>query len=392
MAKRRKEAAPHEELAALAARLADGEPERGYLLRGDERYFHDRATDLLRGRAAELGFDVCVHDGSRGNPDFSLAALIDDLSGGGLFAGRRLVVVRRPEEHLKKVDGDASPLTRVARSFLSSADSPGTLVLSAPSLRLDHPLAKAVVAAGGSVLALRRLWDSPPPWAPDPTRTELVQWLLGRARELGLRLEPAQAVYVCAAVGNDLAALDDQLAELRSSGGRSLRDVVSWTAATTPWAVADPIVAGDLPRALTGIEGLFRGGFQEQGGRRLLDSVALSTMLTAALGRGVRQALRLATELQGGRSEADAASAAGLRGRPQTVQGIVRRAQSRPVGVWRRMLGELVALERRAKSGVGVDANDFAALALRWSARPEQDGRSGGAGRPGRRGAAAAGR
>ena len=71
-------------------------------------------------------------------------------------------------------------------------------------------------------------------------------------------------------------SLEDQIEKLRHSGGRGLREVVGWDAATTPWVVAEEIAAGDAPRALLGIETLFSGGFQEKSGRRLLDGVALA--------------------------------------------------------------------------------------------------------------------
>ena len=113
--------------ASLQSALERGGLARGYALRGEERYFRERAIELLRRAAEEKGLEVAFHDGERGNPDFELAHLIDDLSGGGLF-GRRLVVVRHPAEHLKKVEGEDSPLTRALLAFLAS--DAGTVVLS----------------------------------------------------------------------------------------------------------------------------------------------------------------------------------------------------------------------------------------------------------------------
>ena len=361
-ARRKREADPPELMRELASALSGGELPRGVVLRGEERYFREKAVDLLRAKAVESGFEVCVHDAERGNPDFRVAALIDDLSGGGLFATRRLVVIRNAAESLKKVGSQASPLTSAILAFVEASDS-GSVVLSLPTLRADHAVSKAIKAAGGPLLDLRRLWDGPPPWNPDPRQAELVRFVLDRARHFSLNLSPDQAVYVCAATGNDLFALDDQLERLRHMPDEDLRKVVGWNAATAPWNVAEQVVAGDVPRALAGVESLFQAGFQEKGGRRLLDSIALSAMLIGSLSRGVRRSLVLASGLERGQTESDAAKSVGVAGR--AVGPAIARARSRPARAWRNMLDDVSGLERRAKSGVGVDANDFALLALR---------------------------
>jgi len=352
MAKAR-ESEPWSELAALESALARAPLARGYALRGEERYFRERALALLRTKAEAAGYEICFHEAARETEggDFQLARLIDDLSGGGLFAPKRLVVVRNPGELLKKIEGEDGPLVRTALAFVKSPEDVGTLVLSDASLRADHALVKALVAAGGAAPSFRKLWETPPPWKPDPLQAELVQWTARRARELGLRLTNEQALYVSAATGNDLSALDDQLELLRASGGRELRSIVSWTAGSTPWAVAEHVLAGDLARALSGIQALFQGGFQEKSGKRLLDPAGLAILLVSALGRGASACL--VPE----RNE----------GSPQQREAIGARARKRPAADWRALLEETAALERALKSGAGLDANDFAALALRWS-------------------------
>ncbi len=364
---RTREADPLTELAALEAALEHDGLARGYVVRGEERYFRDHASESIRSRAVARGFEVCLHDAEDKQGDFQLARLIEDLSGAGLFAAQRLVIVRNPHERLKKVGEEESPLTRALLAFVRSPADPGCVVLSDPSLRADHAVSRAITEAGGRLLALRRLWETPPPWNPDPRQSELVRWTERRARELGLSLRFEQALYVTAATGNDLFALDDQLAVLRASGTRDLREAVSWTTGGSPWGVAEQLMAGNLPRALSGIETLFAGGFQDKSGRRLLDASALSNMLLGALQRGVRTALELASLLEKGVAEGEALERAGVSGAPTTVRSIVARARARPSDAWRLLLEDGVALERTLKSGAGLDANDFARAALRWS-------------------------
>ena len=91
-------------------------------------------------------------------------------------------------------------------------------------------------------------------------------------------------------------------------------------------------------------------------------------MLVSSLQRGVRQSLALAQCLERGVGEAEAARTAGVAGRPAAVQAATERARRRPVRAWRSMLEDVADLERRAKTGAGADANEFARLALRWRA------------------------
>ena len=80
--------------------------------------------------------------------------------------------MRNCADALKKSGTKPSALTKAVLSFLASPEDPGCAVLSLPTLRADHAVPKAVTAAGGRVLDLRKLWDGPPPWNPDPRKAE----------------------------------------------------------------------------------------------------------------------------------------------------------------------------------------------------------------------------
>jgi DNA polymerase III delta subunit len=358
---RAREPEPWVELATLEG-AASKALARGYALRGEERYFRERAVTALRARAEALGYEVCLHDVGRESEgsDFRLARLVDDLSGGGLFAARRLVVVRNPGELLKKQEGEDSPLTRALLSFLASGEEPGTVVLSDSSLRVDHAVVKALLARGGLAPAFRRLWETPPPWKPDPMGSELVAWTQRRARELGCPLSAEQALFVSAATGNDLAAIDDQLATIKSSGGRDPRASVRWVAGGTPWNVAEQLLSGQLARSLSGLEALFQGGFQDKSGKRLLEPAALAALLIGALQRGASQSLMILT----------AGDEAPPSGSPTQRESALALARMKSVAQWRAFQEEVSGLERALKSGGGVEASDFTRLALRWAASP----------------------
>jgi len=368
MAKARKrDPHPADELQRLEASLAEGTLARAYVFRGEERYFRERAAAAVVQAAGKHGFEICKHDAV--DPDFDLARLLDDLVAGSLFAAARCVVIQRADSLLKKGARKFAPgLIAAIQARLSSEDT-GCTVLTADALRVDHVLVKAVLAAGGGNIACRRLWDSPPPWAPDPRRAELVVWILARARELGVALQPDEAVYVGAATGNDLFALEDQLERLRSRGEAGIMELVGWQAGGSPYAIAEALVTGDAKRAVAGIEALFQAGFQGRDGARMIDRPAILALLSGALTGKLREAAAGARALESGADMDTALAAAGVRGGPKARDEFKARVSLRPSSQWLGLADEAASIERRSRTGAMVDAADYARLALRWAGK-----------------------
>ncbi len=358
---------PGEQLRALTASLAGGNLPRGVILRGDERWFRDHAIRAATDAAEKAGLEVVRHDAK--DPDFELRAVVGDLTEAPMFSSARCVVVRNAATLLKKEGDSPSPLLDAATKFLAGKSPPGMLILDAEGLRADNAVVKKANAIGAPVLDLRRLYDSHGPWErnPDPRRTELVQWLISRAREREVPLTPDDAVYVCAATGNDLAALDSALGRLVGRGKDSVRSLVSWEAGAAPWDVAEQVVRGDAARAVAGIETLMRGGFAK-GGEREIDPGALIAMLFGSLRNKSREALLGARATERGD---DPFSAIAYKGHPSGRGEIVQRIECRSAAQWESMLEDFAALERRARAGreIGggdVDVNDLVAFTLRW--------------------------
>ena len=359
------EASPSDQLIALERALGEPELPRAFLVRGEERWFRDRAVEKLAAAARARSLELARYDGA--DPDVRVGSLCDDLGAPPMFSGARAIVVRNASALIEKKGGADSPFQRAALAFVRDTKVPGVLVLEAESLRADSVLAKAVAAAGGPVLSLRRLWDSPPPWDPDPRKSELVAWLAARARERGIPLKPDEALYVAAAVGNDLYALDAALDRLLQRGSKGVRELVGWTSAASPFQIAEDALRGDAPKANAGLEALFRSGFQEKDGSRELDRGALLPVLFGSLRSKLRPTLAGALVLERGGDLAAAAEAAGISPQPRARSEFEARVRARTAREWRAMLGDLAELERRSRSGATVDGNDLAALALRWA-------------------------
>jgi DNA polymerase III delta subunit len=356
-ARKARDPLPQDQLEALQRELASGKPlARAYLVRGDESYFREAALRTLTEVAARAGLELARHDA--GDPDFRAGELCDDLGSASMFAPARCVVVRRANRLLQQEEGEAvrnSAAVEAALAFLRRKDEAGVLLLEGQGLRVDSVLGKAVREAGGPVLSLRKLWETPPPWDPDPRRSELVQWLAARARTLGVELRSEDVVYIAAATGNELAALDAQLDRIKNRGEASLRSVVPWTAGSSPFQVAEELVLGDLPRALSGLEALYQSGFQGKEGRET-NANALTAMLLGSLRNKLSATLAALEELP---AEASAE--------------LKKRLPARTPAEWERFARQVWALERRSRTGAGVDLDQLCAFALRTrTKRPAQ--------------------
>ena len=359
-----KEPDPREEWRELESELGAGAKlAPAYLLRGAERWYRERATQRIVELARAKEFELCRHDTK--DPEFPLAALLDDLAGSALFASARLVVVHEPETLLRKVEGEDSAFVRAARGFLKGAR--GTLVLTAESLRSDLAFVKELTASGARLRSFRKFYERPAAWSrnADPRCGELVEWIVARAKERKVALTFDQAVLLAHAVGNDLAALDAQLSGAAAGGVQELLARLSSSAAGSPGEVTDGLVSGDVPRATRALATLFQGGMRkDKDGARETSSAALTAIVLGYLRPRVRQGLAAAQLVAAGADPQTAASEAGVAPFDQATRGAIAQ---RTLREWRRMLDDLLELERRSRRGVEIGAEDFTRLSLSWS-------------------------
>lgn len=309
-----------------------------YLIHGDDHGRISERRRRLRALAeAESGAPgVELFEGDAATPE-AVAGALDALT----FAlGRRFIIVDGAE---RWTDRQLGPLAEALKTvppdttiaFFAREDS---------RAKVPKGLHEAVKKAGGDVSAE----DSVKPW-------ELPKWVIARAGELGLQIEPDTARALIAHVGDRQQRLLRELEKLvlyAGAGARVTASMVEELAAPSAehraWSLADAIVGGDAAAA-TRIYLTLRA----QGER-------LSGLLYW-MSQRVRLAHDVATALEAGRSVAQLKR--GLRMPSRAADRLIADARRSGAENLRRAVEELADLELASRGGgSGGAGEDTAAL------------------------------
>ncbi len=126
-----------------------------------------------------------------------LPALLADARSGSLFSTGKLLVLKRAE---RRVGGRASEETlSLLSAYLSDPDPSTCLVLAAQGIKRDSRVAKMAQAGGWFVYCA-----SLAPW-------KAVPWVVSRAAEAGLVMDPGCAQLLLQKAGSDLGLLGNAL-------------------------------------------------------------------------------------------------------------------------------------------------------------------------------------
>lgn len=190
---------------ALFRGLKKGAPDPVYYLYGDEDVLKDEAIRALVDRAADPGvrdFNVDTRDAADLDPE-TFHALVNTPP---LLAPARAVIVSGIDQLKKK------PKLRAAVLRYLAAPNPTTLLVLVQGAG-EKP--DADLAAQATAVAVEPL----PP-------ERVARWVARRAAERNVKLEPEATDLLVATVGNDLAALGQELDKLAGLvGGREGRRV-----------------------------------------------------------------------------------------------------------------------------------------------------------------------
>jgi DNA polymerase-3 subunit delta len=275
-----------------------------YLFAGTDEAKIARTRGRLRDRAEREGgpgaLELFEAGEGRRSPD--VEALVNSLAAISLIASRRYLLVDGVDAW-GKADADR------AAEALAQIPPETTLALVAHG-KAPAGLAKAVEKAGGEVLS----FDV-------PRGRDLPKQLVADARELGFELEPSAARLLIERLGARPIRLRTELERLAlwtGEGGQvgvqDLEAMVADTSEEAIWTLADAVVAGEEAETMRVAEVLVAQG-------EALPRIVYS------LAPRLRQALRAAAELEGGRPAGEVAK--GLSMHPYAAKMLVSKVKGR---------------------------------------------------------------
>lgn len=251
-----------------------------YLIAADEPLLVAEATDEVRQSAMQQGFEErSVHFVERGFRWDSLSAGADSLS---LFSSKRIIELRMATPR----PGDAGG--KAIRALAEETD-PDRLVIISVQSKLDRNAANTVwaktVDKHGVIVEIRPV-----------TRRDLPGFVSRRARRHGLKIDSEAAELLADRVEGNLLAADQELAKLaliRDDGhvdSEAVLESVANSARFDVFRLGDALIAGDIKRAMTVLEGLKSEGVATQ---LVLWVLAREISLLAQLKHGVARGQRL---------------------------------------------------------------------------------------------------
>jgi DNA polymerase III delta subunit len=292
-------------------------------------------------------------DGDPPPGDGAAAALaacpeLQDLRGGGLFARRAFLFVRRAAGFwAKHIDAIATTMPRFGKGC--------GLVLEAPKVDRRKKVAQQLVKAtteAGAAFEFRDLYEQPFERSRGPLDGELCKWVMARAQKRGVALQADAAWLVVMQVGKNLAELLAELDRLRDRVGADpkrrplapadLRGQLTCSFQSTPFEFAEAVLRGDRRAAYRSLRAIFDRGVRGKDGQPMKPG-GLFPFATSWLFQQLAMAYEGRLSLDGGMSPRDVAQKAGVY---QFVERFVEQLQKNDRTRLRRGLLALHACQR----------------------------------------------
>lgn len=327
---------------------------------------------------------------------FDLDELCADLASPSLFGETRFVCVADGGELVesssrKRGGAGGKPFERALQHWAANAVLGHRLFLALPGASVETPLVGALqekLGEGLLLVALRGLYDTPPPWNPDPLQTELVRFVSAVAQGRKLQLGPNSRLDLAQRVGKDLGRLDSELEKLAASADAQGRvpesevraNVVGGALDAEAFELAERIVRGDSRGALRWLHEVERRGARsDPAGKRggaMQDLGDLQGLIVSALVREGRRMLAAAEMSEQGHSIDTIAEALGIPDVTVAREAFRAKLAARDAAGLRALLEEVRELELDLKRRSVEPLLALERLLLRLRARGPRGGRS----------------
>jgi DNA polymerase-3 subunit delta len=310
-----------------------------YLIHGDDHGRISERRSRLRGLAeSESGAQgVELLEGENATPD-QVAGALNAMT----FAmGRRFVIVDGVERWKEK---DLAPV-KVALANLQPDTTVAFFAREDGRAKTAKGLHEAVSQAGGDIAAE----DGVKPW-------ELPKWVIARAREMGLELEPDAARALVGHVGERQQRLLRELERLALEVGPGstidvgeIEELTASSAERKAWSLADALLAGDAAAATQVFVSLRQQGERVPG-------------MLYWMGARIRVAHDVAVDLDAGQPAAQIKR--GLRMPSRAADRLIADARRAGSDALRTAIEQIADLELASRGGAPGGAGEDTAMLL----------------------------
>jgi DNA polymerase-3 subunit delta len=239
-----------------------------YLIAGAEPFLVEQALEQIRAAARAAGFaERELHVVDRSFRWADLQASAGNLS---LFAARRILELRMASPRLGKALDEEEPNAGRGHAAVDGSTvlcelvehgDPDRLLLVAVAAKLDAAAARSAwVKAFEEHGVLVQVWPV--------DRGELPEWIMARARQVGVELSADAAELLADRVEGNLLAADQEIRKLaltlpgRAVGEGEILAAVASSARFDVFRLSDAVLAGDSARALRVLAGLRAEGVE----------------------------------------------------------------------------------------------------------------------------------
>jgi DNA polymerase III delta subunit len=284
------------------------------------------------------GAELRIVDGESDTDGRELA----DLRGGTLFCRGAWLAVRRADAWLKAHGA--------ALEGLLERIAPGCgLLLEAAKVDRRTRLGKQLAAQ--ACFELRDPYAEPFDRTRCPLEGELVGWVQSRGRAAGVKLSGEAALAIIATVGKDPAELAGALQRLAEQVGDrgvtlrpdDLRGHLPVGFQSTPFELAQALLAGDRRRCERSLEAMYDRGVRGRDGEQRVDEGGVFPFLVSWLHRSLADTLEGRRLLDAGVAGGDVPGRVGVR---TFVERFQEQVEANPAARLRRGLELLAECER----------------------------------------------
>ncbi len=257
-----------------------------HVFAGPESFLRSEALLLLK---KNIGEESLFYKEYNGNEGAKVDSIMMDLASDALFDDFNLIIV-------KEADSILGDLVEPLKKYMEGPNENSILVVDLQKLDKRSKFAK-FVDKKGVLVECNSFFDRPKPWLNlPPWESDLVRWVVGRAKHHRKKITSETAFLLTEAIGNSLKDLDSQLQKIATSisdkpqiANEDVERMVKNSKRGSAFDLLDTISACQLPQSLKIAQQIFTNGLEGKDGQAVYDHTHIALQIIRLIHYRLRQ-------------------------------------------------------------------------------------------------------